>query len=188
MDVLTTHGGQQLDLLFHLVGTPDKVTAVLATQFPSITIEETGQSLPNRGTDQAMAIGTLQRGGLFSVHVEGGNPYAPGIQIDVAGTAGALKLTSPLGNSGDFALEGANGEQTQLAPLPTPDSYQLHPAPPFDASVQDLAVLYAAYAQDTQAASEGTPSGTSEVTTFADAVAVHRVLDAMTQSSQTFLS
>ena len=58
MNVLTTHGGQQMDLLFHLVGPPKKLTRTFESQFPVITLEETGKTLANESPDAAMAIGT----------------------------------------------------------------------------------------------------------------------------------
>jgi predicted dehydrogenase len=179
MNVLTTHGGQQMDLLFHLVGPPKKLTAVLETQFPIITVQETGQTIANEAPDAAMAIGSLENGGLVTMTIIGGTPHDPGILIHITGADGALKLTSPFGNAADFVLEGAHGDQTELSPLPTPAEYQLNPSPSLDASVEDLAVLYEAYVHDSE-------NGTSEATTFNDAVALHRTLDQIEQTSKRF--
>jgi predicted dehydrogenase len=179
MNVLTTHGGQQMDLLFHLVGPPTKLTAVIENQFPVITVEETGQNLAYEAPDAAMAIGSLEGGGLVNITFVGGTPHDPTTQIYITGTDGALKLTNPYGNAADFVLDGAHGDQTELTRLPTPADYQLDPSPSLDASVQDLAVLYDAYARDKD-------SGTSEATTFTDAVAMHRTLDQIEQTSKRF--
>jgi predicted dehydrogenase len=179
MNVLTTHGGQQMDLLFHLVGPPKKLTAVLETQFPVITMEGTGQTLANESPDAALAIGTLEGGGLVNITIVGGTPHDPTTLIYITGTDGVLKLTNPFGNAADFVLEGARGGQTELSRLPTPAEYQLNPSPSLDASVEDLAVLYQAYAHDQE-------NGTSEATTFKDAVAMHRTLDQIEQTSKEF--
>lgn len=179
MNVLTTHGGQQMDLLFHLVGPPKKLTGILEIQFPVITLEETGETLTNESPDAAMAIGTLEDGGLVNITFVGGTPHDSTTLIYITGTDGVLKLTNPYGNSADFVLEGAQGDQTELSRLPTPAEYQLDPSPSLDASVEDLAVLYQAYTHDQE-------NGTSEATTFSDAVAMHRTLDQIEQTSQQF--
>jgi predicted dehydrogenase len=179
MNVLTTHGGQQMDLLFDLVGPPKKLTAVIETQFHVITLEETGQTIANEAPDAAMAIGTLEGGGLVNITFVGGTPHDPSTQICITGTDGVLKLTNPLGNAADFVLEGAHNDQTELSRLPTPAEYQLDPSPSLDASVEDLAVLYDAYAHEKE-------NGTSEATTFSDAVAMHRTLDQIEQTSKRF--
>jgi len=55
-----------------------------------------------------------------------------------------------------------------------PDSY-------LDASVQDVAYLYDAYARDRQ-------NGTSDATSFSDAVRQHRLIDRILQTSAEFFS
>jgi hypothetical protein len=50
-------------LLFQAVGSPHKLTAVVANQFPEITVEETGEKVPTTRPDAAMVIGTLENGG-----------------------------------------------------------------------------------------------------------------------------
>ena len=91
-----------------------------------------------------------------------------------AGVAGEVRLARE-----DFALDGASGDQTELSRLPTPAEYQLDPSPSLDASVEDLAVLYKAYAGDTE-------NGISEATTFSDAVAMQRTIDQIEQTSSRF--
>ena len=179
MNVLTTHGGQQMDLLFHLVGPPKKLTAVLENQFPVITMEETGETIAYESPDAAVAIGSLGGGGLVNITFVGGTPHASTTQILITGTDGALRLTNPYGNAADFVLDGTRGDETELTRLATPPEYQLDPSPSLDASVEDLAVLYQAYARDKD-------TGTSDATTFTDAVAMHRILDQMEQTSRRF--
>lgn len=179
MNVLTTHGGQQMDLLFHLVGPPKKLTGIVETQFPHVTLEGTGETLSNESPDVAVAIGTLDGGGLVNVTFVGGTPHDSTTLIYITGTDGVLKLTNPFGNSADFVLEGARGDQAELSRLPTPAEYQLDPSPSLDASVEDLAVLYQAYAHDQK-------NGTSEATIFKDAVAMHRTLDQIELTSKEF--
>ena len=88
--VLAIYAGHFLDMLFQSVGFPKKLTAVVENQFPLITIEETGQKIPTTRPDEAMVIGTLEDGGLFSVQIEGGQQHRTGLQIDITGCTGYL--------------------------------------------------------------------------------------------------
>ena len=141
--------------------------------------EETGETLTNESPDAVMAIGTLEGGGLVNITLVGGTPHDSTTLIYITGTDGVLKLTNPFGNAADFDLEGARGGQTELSRMPTPAEYQLDLSPSLDASVEDLAVLYQAYAHDQE-------NGTSEATTFKDAVAMHRTLDQIETTSKEF--
>jgi predicted dehydrogenase len=142
--VLSIYGGHFLDMLFQSVGFPKKLTAALENQFPIITIEETGQTCPNTSPDEVIVIGTLENGGLFSVHLEGGQRHRTGLQIDITGTKGVLKVTNQLAfeNAEDNVIEGVNGDGLSLSPLPVPAEYRSLANSPLDASVQDLAYLY----------------------------------------------
>ena len=62
---------------------------------------------------------------------------------------------------------------------PAPATYQSLAVSHLDASVQDLAYLYAAYARDQK-------NGTSEASNFRDAVKQHQLVDQSAQTSKTF--
>ena len=63
--------------------------------------------------------------------------------------------------------------------LPVPATYQSLAVSHLDASVQDVAYLYAAYARDQK-------NRTSEASNFRDAVKQHQFLDQIAQTSETF--
>ncbi|MDB6171803.1 MAG: putative oxidoreductase [Chthoniobacteraceae bacterium] len=142
--VLSIYAGHFMDMLFHTVGFPKKLTAVIENQFPFITIEETGEKIPTTRPDAAMVIGTLEGGGLFSIQIEGGQHHRTGLQIDITGTHGVLRSTNPRGfeNKADNAIEGMNGVESSFSPLPVPAKYQLPGVSHLDASVQDMACLH----------------------------------------------
>ena len=176
--ILSIYGGHFLDLLFHVVGAPQTVSAVVKNQFPTITLIETGETFPNTTPDQVAMIGTLADGAVFSIQIEGGKRNGSGLQIDITGTAGDLKISNPLSftNAHDNLIEGAQGDGEALRPLPIPDKYHLVPASTLDASVLDLAHVYAAYAKDRTA-------GTHNAPTFDDAVKLHRLIDLIAEAS-----
>src|SRR6266567_8015361 len=179
--VLAIYAGHFLDMLFQSVGFPKKLTAVVENQFPLITIEETGQKIPTTRPDEAMVIGTLEDGGLFSVQIEGGQQHRTGLQIDITGTEGVLRVTNrrAFENAEDNSIEGVNGDGSSLSPLPVPAEYRSLASSHLDASVQDVAYLYAAYARDRK-------KGTSEASNFRDALRQHQLIDQIVQTSETF--
>src|SRR6476469_10139256 len=65
--------------------------------------------------------GTLADGGLFSIHIEGGKLSGSGVQIDITGDAGDLKITNTSAFGGvdeDFIVTGAKGDSRELL-IPT---------------------------------------------------------------------
>ncbi|AXC16392.1 putative oxidoreductase (plasmid) [Acidisarcina polymorpha] len=176
--VLSIYGGHFMDMLFHVVGQPSTVSSIVATQFPDLTLSRTGQTFHNETPDCVMAIGTLKGGALFEIQIEGGKLHPSGLQIDITGTCGDLRVTNAksFGTKQDNLLEGSQGEDGEWHVLPTPRRYQTIPDSSLDVSVQDLAQLYAAFAKDCA-------SGTSDARNFSDAVAMHRVIDAINSAS-----
>jgi predicted dehydrogenase len=181
--VLSVYAAHFGDVLFHAVGFPKKLTAVTETQFPFFTVAETGEQIPNTNPNAVMAIGTLENGGLFALQIEGGQPHRTGLQLDITGTEGVLRLSNPLAfeNKEDNAVEGMRGDDKSLSPLPVPTTYHSLAVSHLDASTQDVAYHYAAFARDRK-------NGTSEATTFHDALKQHRFIDQIVQTSDSFFS
>jgi predicted dehydrogenase len=179
--VLSIYGGHFQDMLFHGVGFPHKLTAILENQFPVTTIAETGEKIPYRSPNEAMVIGSLSDGGLFSIQLEGGQVHRTGLQIDITGTEGALRITNARGfqNTEDNTVSGMNNGADTFVALPVPAEYRSLPVSHLDASAQDVAYLYAAYARDKE-------TGTNEATSFEDALRQHRLIDRITLASEAF--
>jgi predicted dehydrogenase len=179
--VLSIYGGHFQDMLFHGVGFPQKLTAIMENQFPVITIAETGEKIPYTSPNEVMVIGTLSNGALFSIQLEGGQVHRTGLQIDITGTEGALRITNARGfqNTEDNGVAGMNNGADTFVALPVPAEYASLPVSHLDASAQDVAYLYAAYARDKE-------SGKAEATSFEDALRQHRLIDQITQASEAF--
>jgi predicted dehydrogenase len=128
-----------------------------------------------------MVIGTLENGGLFSIQIEGGQKYKTGLQIEISGTEGVLKITNPRGfeNKEDNSVYGMNGNQTSFVQFPVPAKYRTLPVDHLDASTQDMAYLYDAFARDKK-------NGTTEASNFNDALKQHHFIDQIVASSKTF--
>ncbi|WP_375453119.1 hypothetical protein [uncultured Nostoc sp.] len=124
--VLSIYGGHFMDVLFRSVGFPKKLTAVVENHFPFFIVEETGEKVPTTNPNEVMVIGTLEDGGLFAVQIEGAQRHRTGLQIDITGTEGVLKITNQLAfeNKEDNSIEGVNGDGSSLSPLPVPAEYR----------------------------------------------------------------
>ena len=73
-------------------------------------------------------------------------------------------------------IRGAQGDGGSWRELHTPDRFHLIPSSELDASVQDLAHLYAAFARDRV-------DGSKTTRDFSDAVAMHTMIDAIYEAS-----
>lgn len=178
--VLAIYVGHFLDMLFHAVGQPKTLGAIVATQFPTLTLSATGESFPNDTPDGIVGIGTLENGALLSFQVEGGKLHNSGLQIDITGTTGDLKISNPssFGHAKENLIEGGQGSNTPFVELPIPPSYSKIPFSSLDVSVEDLAHLYAAHLEDRK-------NGTHIAPDFRDGVRMHKLIDLMFASSET---
>jgi predicted dehydrogenase len=179
--VLSVYAAHFGDMLFHSVGFPKKLTAVIENQFPFFTVAETGQQIPNTNPNEIMIIGTLENGGLFSIQIEGGQQHQTGIQIDITGTEGVLRISNPLAflNKEDNLIEGMKGDEKKLSQIVVPVEFQTPNFRHFDASSHDVVYLYASYAKDVK-------NGTSKTSNFRDALRQHYLIDQIVQTSESF--
>jgi predicted dehydrogenase len=169
-----------MDMLFAAVGYPRSLNAFVRTQFPELTLSASGESVPNATPDGVVVQGVLTNGALFQIQIEGGKRHGSGLQIDITGFEGDLRISNgkAFTTRRDNLIEGVIRQQSVWAELPIPGAYQQIPSSPLDFSVQDLAHLYTAFARDRA-------RGTSTAPDFSHAVALHRIIDAIGCSSAT---
>lgn len=182
--VIAIYAGHFLDMLFTATGWPVSVSGLMVSQFPRVTIKETGEVLESTAPDQLVLSGLLEDGGVISVHIEGGKRNGSGVQIDITGDQGDLKITnrSAFGDVGDdYVIEGAHGDNLAMQYLPIPDSYRRLPASSLPSAVLELAELYHVYAQDMA-------DDTHAAATFEDALRLHQLLDAAKNGIQSPLN
>jgi predicted dehydrogenase len=176
--VVAIYAGHFLDMLFHAVGKPTRHSALMVNQFNEVTIAETGEVIQTTTPDQLVLSAELGGTAVLSVHIEGGKRNGSGVQIDITGDAGDLRITnaSAFGEL-DYLIEGAKGDDQPLTKLEVPASYDWLPESNLPASVLELASLYAAFARDLA-------DGTTTAPTFEEAVWLHRLFDAFATSSE----
>ena len=178
-NVLSVYFAHFSDMLFQSVGFPEKLAAITETQIPHFTIEETGEHVPNTNPNEAMVVGRLQNGGLFTIQIEGGQVHQTGVQIEITGTEGVLQVTNDKAflNKEDNIVRGMNGDNMTFTTLSIPQSYYTLPASTLDVSSQDVAYLYDAYARDKR-------DNTTIASSFKDAVRQHKLIDQILDSSE----
>jgi predicted dehydrogenase len=177
--VIAIYAGHFLDMLFQAVGKPTSLSALMVNQFPEVTIAETGQIISTTTPDQLVLSARLGGTAVLSVHIEGGKRNGSGVQIDITGDKGDLKITnaSAFGDVGDdYVITGASGDNLPMTEMTVPASYDWLPPSGLPSAVLELANLYAAFAKDVATGSHTAPS-------FEDAVWLHRLFDSFETSS-----
>lgn len=176
--LLSIYGGHFLDAVFANVGQPDSLQALTVNQFKEVTLIETNETLPHVLADQVILGGTFPNGAVFTVHLEAGKRNNFGMQLDLTGSEGDLKIWNRTSFGDAFnVIEGARGDGQVLQVLPVPADYDWLVSNDLGGSQRELASLYAAHARDVR-------DGTSTAPTFADAVAMHGLLDKIEQSDR----
>lgn len=178
--ILSIYGGHFLDMLFHSVGFPKTISAFVTPQFPSLKLSATGEEFPNQTPDEVVALGQLTDDAVYSIQIEGGKRNNSGLQIDITGVDGDLRIFNKKSfvNEYDNTIEGAQGARGTLEMLAIPGKYQLLPPSKLDVSVQDLAHVYAAHSRDRD-------TGGHEAPTFRDALTMHQLIDVIQVASAT---
>lgn len=176
---IAIYAGHFLDALFETVGYPISFSSELVNQFPEVIIAETGEKILTTAPDQLVLSGRLAGNAVISVQIEGGKRNNSGVQLDITGDEGDLKITnvSAFGGVGeDYVIEGAHGDNIPLKVLTIPESYYWVKQPGMGSGALELTNLYYAFAGDAK-------NGTHNAPTFEDAVKMHKFFDLMNESS-----
>lgn len=177
--VINIYAGHFLDMLFAMIGRPTAVSAVLANQFPVVTIRETGETLRTTTPDVLVVAGQLSDDAVLSVHIEGGKRNGSGVQIDITGDAGDISITntSAFGGVGDdYVIRAASGDNLALQFMPVPADYISVSDENLPSAVLELASLYEAFANELDDGTHTTPN-------FSDATWMHSLIEGLERSA-----
>lgn len=171
--------GHSIDAMCWVLGEFSELTAIMANQYPRVSIENTGQEIAKSSEDNVAVAGTLEGGAVASIHYRGGLSKATNFRWEINGTKGDLVLTGPTGHLqfGQVTLQGATGEDKTLSDMEVPAKYQTTPG--------DVTHIYYPVAQMYQGLRDDIKNGTHTVPTFADAVIRHRMLEAIELAAHT---
>ena len=178
-NTLTIACGHTIDAFCSVAGEFADVAAVVSTQAKTWHETDTGKDLPVTSPDNVLVSGNLQNGGVASVQIGNTAWAGSGYRMEVYGEEGTLvafSVDSP--QLQQVTIRGARGGSNDLQDL-TPPAV-LHPAPEIPAgAAYNVGQLYSQFA----ASIRGTSNGGPGVPDFDHAVGLHRLIDAIRQSS-----
>lgn len=180
-NLLTIVGGHNLDAFTYMLGDFTELSALTAQQFPEVELVDIQKFIKKTTDDQILITGKLMSGAAASVHIQGGVKHQTGLTLEIFGDKGTIVLSAPASiQFGSHQLRGAGVTDNELHELTIPDAYYWAPHSLYNDSgfVLNMAQAYRKFAQDIQ-------KGTTLAPTFADAVKLHQLLDALEKSAQT---
>jgi predicted dehydrogenase len=146
------------------------VTGKLVRRRNTVKVSETGKEIERSDFDQIMVHGTMKSGAAFAAHYRGGMSKGTNLLWEINGTEGDLQIIGDIGH-GQFAkmiIKGAKAGDDTLSSLPVPAEYTN--GRPEGVIASNVAGIYELVAQDIQDGTQNAPS-------FADALALHELLD-----------
>jgi len=175
-NTLTIANGHTVDAMRFVAGDLSRLSAVVATQAKQWLDTGTGTRVDVTSPDNVLLSGWLATGAVASAHI-GAIPFAgSGYRMELYGREGTLVATgedSP--QLGEVFLHGAKGGNA-LAPMPVPARFTFAaPGTPSDDAL-NVGQMYALFARAIR-------GGESRQPTFATAVDLHRLIDAIGQAS-----
>jgi len=177
-NTLTIANGHTIDAMRFVTGDFARLSAVVTTQAKQWLDTGSNAWLDVTSPDNIAISGRLANGAIASSHV-GHIPYAgSGYRMEIYGRDGTLVVSgedSP--QLGEVTLHGAKARGgTTLTPLPVPGRFTLAaPGTPFG-EASNVGQMYALFAQAIR-------DGNGQQPDFATAVELHRLVDAITDSS-----
>jgi predicted dehydrogenase len=180
-NTLTIANGHTVDAMRFVAGDFRGLSAVAATQAKQWLDTGTNTLLDVTSPDNVLISGRLANGAIVSVHV-GTIPFAgSGYRMEIYGRDGTLITTgedSP--QLSEVSLHGAKGAN-KLAPMPVPERFMIAaPGTPSGEAV-NVGQMYTLFARAIRNGS--IRGGEGHQPTFATAVDLHRLVDAIKQAS-----
>ncbi len=169
-------GGHTLDHLVYCFGPLFELSARVATRVKQLRMVDTGEMVDAQTPDNVLLNGVLANGGLLNYQITSVPFQADGWRMAVYGSKGTLIATTQgLPQITPVTLLGAQGNET-LSKLPVPERLRFVPeAVPFGPPQN----VGQAYVRMAEAILEGKTFNPS----FEDALAVHKLLEAIQRSS-----
>jgi predicted dehydrogenase len=165
-----------LAALEDVLGPVRELSARFVSNFESVTITDIGEVRPKTTPDQIMVHGTLASGAALSIHYRGVTSRGRNLLWAINGTNGDIRVTGTTGHAqmAQLVVHGAQGDATELASIaPPPSAYAGWPDTPI---ARNVARMYSRMADDIH-------HGTRTAPSFADAVALHGLVDAIERSA-----
>jgi predicted dehydrogenase len=177
-NTLTIANGHTVDAMRFVAGDFARLSAVVATQVKQWLDIGTGAMLDVTAPDNIVLSGRLRNGAVVSSHI-GAIPYAgSGYRMEIYGSRGTLVATgadSP--QLSKTSLHGAKGGN-KLEALPVPERFTLASPGTPSGEAGNVGQMYALFARAIRG------GGESRLPDFGTAVELHRLIDAIKQTSE----
>ncbi|WP_028223635.1 Gfo/Idh/MocA family protein [Paraburkholderia oxyphila] len=179
--LLSVIGGHAIAAIDAVLGPIDQIDAVLSQRRPTVRVIETGEAVEMKTPDHLMANAILRSGAPLSFQLRGGVPRGTKLLWEINGSEGDLRITArneyvPAINISPLRVEFGRKGQDGWEELDVPDPF------PIDAgdavAARNVAGVYRLLADDLRHGTRSAPS-------FDHACALHEVLHAIEQSSET---
>jgi predicted dehydrogenase len=180
-NTLTIANGHTVDAMRFVTGNFRRLAAVVATQAKQWLDTGTNTWLDVSSPDNVLISGRLASGAVASVHV-GAIPFAgSGYRMEIYGRDGTLVATgkdSP--QLSEVVLHGATAGNT-LASIPVPERFTFAASGTPSGEALNVGQIYTLFAQAIR--NQAIRGGESRHPTFATAVELHRLVDAIKRAS-----
>jgi predicted dehydrogenase len=172
-------GGHALDLLQHLIGPVQGITARTAVRSPEHRVAGTGEPIRVTSPDHFLATAEFSGGTVASIHLHDAEAALPRTRLEIAGTAGDLALVSapePDASAaqlqiGRLGLHVSRPGEAEWRALPDDDTAADDTATAgLPTAAANVARLYERLAADLR-------DGTRQVPDFAAAHALHTLVE-----------
>jgi predicted dehydrogenase len=169
-------GGHTLDYIGYCFGPLAEVSAKVTTRVKQLRMADTGEIIDAEAADNVFINGVLTSGALLSYQISAVPYHADGWRMAVYGSKGTIiASTQGLPQITPITLVGAQGNEP-LSELPVPERLRFVPkAVPFGPP-QNVGQAYVRMAEAIREGERFAPN-------FEDALAVHKLLDAIQRSS-----
>ncbi|WP_411965033.1 Gfo/Idh/MocA family protein [Haloferax sp. YSMS24] len=174
--LLTIIGGHTLAYIAYCFGPLAEVSARVATRVKKLRMADTGEMVDAEAADNVLINGELTSGALLSYQLSAVPFHGDGWRMAVYGSKGTIIATAEgLPQITPIKLVGAQGDEP-LVELPVPERLRVVPESVPFGPPQNVGQAYVRMAAAIQEGKAFAPS-------FEDALEVHRLLDAIQQSS-----
>lgn len=179
--LLSVIGGHAIAAIDAVLGPIDQIDAVLSQRRPTVRVIETGEAAEMKTPDHLMANAILCSGAPLSLQLRGGVPRGLKLLWEINGSEGDLRITArneyvPAINISPLRVEFGRKGQDGWEELDIPDPFANDTG---DAvAARNVAGVYRLLADDLR-------HGTRTAPSFDHARALHEVLHAIEQSSET---
>jgi predicted dehydrogenase len=174
--LLNIGGGHTLDYIAYCFGPLSEISAKVATRVKQLHMVDTGETVEAKAADNVLLNGVLASGALLSFQISAVPFNATGWRMTVYGSKGTIIASTPvMPQISPITLVGAQGNEP-LVELPVPKHLRVVPETVPDGPPQNIGQLYVRMAEAIREGKHFNPN-------FEDALAVHKLLEAIQRSS-----